>query len=250
MLLFLCRLSFSEKDLSNFIPFVREEKLKKISSYKMSRDRQRSLFAELLVFYAVLSFENSGDSPESIQPAFISEDELISFLSAEKNFSAISDIRILEDRLGKPYLSNSKLHFCISHSGGYVCCAIGKKRIGVDIQRIKSFSDNVAKKILSPDEYMYLESSTDKELLFFYYWSLKEAYIKMTGEGLKRLFINEGDNNKSSSVTLVCTSKLKPPLPQKVVLHDLLLGLRQPAQIFLIDNSYVLALCTASALSV
>ncbi len=83
---------------------------------------------------------------------------------------------------GKPYLENSP-HFSVSHSGNLVVCALSQNIIGVDIEKQREINPNLSSKIYSPSE----SSSRDTNELLKN-WVLKESYVKMTGEGLKRSF--------------------------------------------------------------
>lgn len=79
---------------------------------------------------------------------------------------------------GKPYADN--LNFSISHSGEMVLLAVSAYKVGVDIQKInKNQNLKSAKKILTPAEAENIDVST-----FFKYFTMKESYFKMTGEGL------------------------------------------------------------------
>lgn len=88
---------------------------------------------------------------------------------------------ILYGENGKPYIENYKLYFNISHSDGFVCCAVSDKEVGIDAEKIKTPSDRVLKKVLCENERKTIKD-TDRD--FIRYWTLKEAYLKYTGEGL------------------------------------------------------------------
>lgn len=95
---------------------------------------------------------------------------------------------------GKPYLAapSSDVCFNLSHSGDFALLAFTRGReIGVDIERRRPMQDllSVAKLSFSPREYATLcglppHDHTDA---FFTCWSRKEAFIKVTGEGISQL---------------------------------------------------------------
>ena len=96
---------------------------------------------------------------------------------------------------GKPYLVGEKYFFSISHSGKYVCVAVNREKpVGVDIEEIKSVNSRIAKRVFSESDMCYVfENSeypdciiSDPSVLerFFRVWTYKEAYVKMTGEGI------------------------------------------------------------------
>lgn len=89
---------------------------------------------------------------------------------------------------GKPYLKDHPFQFNLSHSGDYVFCGVSNREIGVDIQKIQG--DNMlrlAKRFFAAPERRALEGCGDEELrrrMFFRMWVRKEAYGKLTGEGI------------------------------------------------------------------
>lgn len=82
---------------------------------------------------------------------------------------------------GKPLVKNLDVHFNISHSSGYVVCAVSDKEIGIDIEKIREINPRAAEKFASPQEIEYIRNSKNG---FFEIWTLKEAYFKCIGTGL------------------------------------------------------------------
>lgn len=89
---------------------------------------------------------------------------------------------------GKPYLENIPLFFSLSHSGEYVLCAVSRRELGADIQKIQPADAlKLAKRFFSESECRTLEgceSHRERQRLFFGFWTRKEAYGKLTGGGL------------------------------------------------------------------
>lgn len=54
--------------------------------------------------------------------------------------------------------------------------------IGVDIQDIRPFSWEIAKRVCCAEELELLERSTDKDREFTRMWAMKESYIKKSGK--------------------------------------------------------------------
>ena len=95
---------------------------------------------------------------------------------------------IAHGKYGKPYLIDfDNIHFNISHCDGLVACAISDRPIGIDVERIVPFKDNLAKKILTEEEMQFLICCKNDEIaykeMFFRLWTLKESYIKWNGSG-------------------------------------------------------------------
>lgn len=86
---------------------------------------------------------------------------------------------------GKPYLMGySNVHFNVSHSGGYVVCAVSDKPVGVDIQKIEEYNPDVAEIICNEKEMEQIGHSLDKASEFIKLWTQKEAVLKMHGTGI------------------------------------------------------------------
>lgn len=87
---------------------------------------------------------------------------------------------------GKPYFpSYSGIHFNISHTGNLAVCAVSERETGVDIERIRGVREVMLKRVLTPGEQAWVADSANQEEAFIRLWTLKESYIKATGEGLR-----------------------------------------------------------------
>lgn len=145
------------------------EKKERICKFKLDDDKKRSIAGEMLAKKAI--GEALGISAE--------------------------DIVISQGKNNKPYAINCHIEFNISHSENIVVCAINDTPIGIDIEKIKPISPNIAKKFFSSTEQEYIFGNTppciadyhtefNEEQLnrFFECWTAKEAYLKYTGDGL------------------------------------------------------------------
>lgn len=100
--------------------------------------------------------------------------------------ASLSDVAAGEH--GKPYLPTApSVDFNITHSNGFVACAIsvGRGKIGIDAEPSdgsipKARQLEFAKRFFSRDELCSLESG---RFTFAQLWTRKEARLKMTGEG-------------------------------------------------------------------
>lgn len=96
---------------------------------------------------------------------------------------------------GKPFLkqpaSRESVRFNLSHSGERALLGVTLDRaIGIDLEEVQSLDDaeQIAARFFSPGENARLLALPREERLeaFFYCWTLKEAYVKATGDGLAR----------------------------------------------------------------
>lgn len=109
-------------------------------------------------------------------------------------FSGSNGFPVLQERTpaGKPYLpSHPDFHYNFSDSGDYLVLAVSPKHeIGVDLQKLTPVRAGVismAERFFHPEDLALLRNAKDAEeqlKLFFRIWTIKEAYLKCTGEGL------------------------------------------------------------------
>ena len=82
---------------------------------------------------------------------------------------------------GKPVIENG--YVSLSHSGGYAVCAYADAPVGVDIEVKREVSTKIAARILCEAELAAYENGGGNDYLLERF-VMKEAYFKMTGEGL------------------------------------------------------------------
>jgi len=85
---------------------------------------------------------------------------------------------------GKPSLPDGTVHFNLSHSKNSVVLGLAGSDIGVDVETVRDFSPAVLKKVFTPSEQAQILNAPDPKDAFFTFWTLKESYIKATGQGL------------------------------------------------------------------
>ena len=92
---------------------------------------------------------------------------------------------------GKPCFKELPIFFNISHCSGMAVCALADVPVGVDVETGRRVKDSIMHRVLSPWEQAYVKEqihvkeqpeSVDR---FLELWTLKESFIKMTGEGLR-----------------------------------------------------------------
>jgi 4'-phosphopantetheinyl transferase len=102
--------------------------------------------------------------------------------------------RFLADRYGRPFVAGPKtlspIHFSLSHTEGCVACVISPSEfVAVDVEATDRLCSHlaIAELTFSPAEIAALRalSPVERTDRFFDYWTLKEAYIKARGMGLR-----------------------------------------------------------------
>lgn len=85
---------------------------------------------------------------------------------------------------GKPFLPDREVFFSLSHSGGFVLCALSDRELGADLQRERRWNESVARRCFAPPEREWILSAADRDAAFHQVWAMKESYIKALGTGL------------------------------------------------------------------
>ena len=159
------KISRTEIDAAYFS--MSSERRKKCDGFRFQSDKDLCVAADMLL-RRVLS-EKTGLPPE----------ELV--FSVSEN--------------GKPYLENGEYHFNVSHSGNMVAVAVNEScPVGIDVEKIRPVSARISKRVFSDADMRFVFDGPvipeglleDRETLlrFFTVWTYKEAFVKMTGEGI------------------------------------------------------------------
>jgi phosphopantetheinyl transferase len=83
----------------------------------------------------------------------------------------------------KPFLTNEKYHFSISHCGNYAAAIISKEnRVGVDVEIVSAKAPMVKHKFLSTHE-QNLIKDLDVNKACTLFWSVKESVYKWYSKG-------------------------------------------------------------------
>ncbi|MEJ2169252.1 MAG: 4'-phosphopantetheinyl transferase superfamily protein, partial [Desulfobacterales bacterium] len=75
----------------------------------------------------------------------------------------------------------------VTHKTRYVAGVTAPSPTGIDVERIRSFSDGLFKKTASDREWALADMAQDPVTAFFRFWTAKEAVLKATGIGIKDL---------------------------------------------------------------
>ena len=102
---------------------------------------------------------------------------------------------------GKPFLPDyPELHYNLTHADGITACIVSDRECGIDGEKVRPYRPNVLKRAFSDAEREMLENApeSERDMLFFRLWTLKESYVKAIGIGIsyplsKVEFSFEGD---------------------------------------------------------
>lgn len=109
--------------------------------------------------------------------------ELLRLLYLEETGEPLPEIQI--SPRGKPCFANSHLHFSISHTPRHAFCVLAHCPVGIDAEELdRDVRPSLIQRILSPEEKKRYLAASDPHRAFLAMWVLKEASVKLTGEGL------------------------------------------------------------------
>ena len=115
--------------------------------------------------------------------------ELLSrYLVAAAGGSPPCSLTICRHPKGKPYSPESRVFFNWAHSGDWVLAGVGSSSLGVDVERPRREKSwhAVAERFFREEEKQKIAAASKEARgdLFLRYWTMKESYLKYTGEGL------------------------------------------------------------------
>ena len=114
--------------------------------------------------------------------------ELTMIEEASKDLNVpVEKINVLKTPEGKPYIKGFEdYHISISHCDGMILFASHSSALGVDIEKPKSDYERIARRFFTEDEFKKIMNSPSPADEFLLVWTRKEAFVKLTGEGLAR----------------------------------------------------------------
>ena len=105
-------------------------------------------------------------------------------LKREYQMSALP--RIEKTESGKPYFADyPEIQFNYSHCRTMAVCVLSSARTGIDIETIRPFHERTARRFCCDREWNWLKGQEDQDLAWIRIWTLKEAYLKYTGTGIR-----------------------------------------------------------------
>ena len=129
------------------------ERRQKIRSFRFERDRQLSLCAGLLLC-------------EGLKRA------------------GVPNAGIAYGPYGKPYLRDrDDVFFNLSHGGRIAAIAVSNKPVGIDVEPIRPFEEDVLRRVFLPEE-LAAAPDGDRERFYTALWTVKESLMKLFGTGL------------------------------------------------------------------
>lgn len=105
-----------------------------------------------------------------------------------ENFHIFNPPEFVYSQYGKPYLRDTpQIFFSLSHCKKAVVCVLADFELGVDIEMIRPFEMDVAKRICTENELQQLLASTAPSTLSCKIWTMKESFAKAYGIALSHV---------------------------------------------------------------
>ena len=137
-------------------PYLSEQRREKVFAYRFLQDKKLSAAVYLLLRHAL-----------------------------RESYRLDEPVVFAYGRNGKPVLrDHPRIHFSLSHCRAAVACAVSDREVGVDVQDIAPVSDKLAKRVLTGEEYAAFKAAGDPARHFCEVWTVKESYLKKTGQGI------------------------------------------------------------------
>lgn len=145
--------------IDTYSSFLPKWRLDKMQTYRFASDRKLCAIAYLMVVYA---------------------------LKKEGVFNTMPEFGY--NVYGKPYLSNyADIYFNLSHCNEVVACILSDSEVGVDVEKVFKYDDDLARAICNGKEYQSIAGITDPDIKarkFTELWTMKESLVKWRGTGL------------------------------------------------------------------
>lgn len=150
--------NINDFDLDEAMTLLSEQRREQVARYKMEGPRRQAVAAYLLLRKALREMYGIYDAP------------------------------VFEyDANGKPsILGHPEIFFNLSHCRKAVACVVADSPVGIDVEETCRFSDSIARYTLDDEEYESVVKADNPSQAFIRLWTMKEALLKYTGEGLRR----------------------------------------------------------------
>lgn len=123
-----------------------------------------------------------------------------------KNELNITNYELTFNKYNKPYLKNRNIYFNISHDKNTTVLVTCDKEIGVDIEYY-TYKESVMKKYYNEFEQQEIINSNNKEYEFTRIWVMKEAFVKMKGQGISYGLQNVDTTRLKKQIKLISNEK-------------------------------------------
>jgi 4'-phosphopantetheinyl transferase len=87
---------------------------------------------------------------------------------------------------GKPVIvGHPDIHFNLSHCREAAVCVVADHPVGIDVESFREYRESLVNYVMNDDEQLLIRQSTNPVVEFTRLWTMKEAVLKLSGEGLR-----------------------------------------------------------------
>ena len=109
---------------------------------------------------------------------------------------------------GKPSIAgHPEIFFNLSHCREAVACAVSSRPVGIDVESVGRYRESVARYAMNDDELSQILSADRPDVVFTRLWTMKEALLKLTGDGISAAMKHVLDDTHYRFTTHECLSK-------------------------------------------
>lgn len=105
---------------------------------------------------------------------------------------------------GKPSIvGHPEIFFNLSHCREAVACAVSRRPVGIDVESVGRYREAVARYTMNDEEMALITNAPQPEVMFTRLWTMKEARLKLTGEGINdnmKQVLTEADRKSYTTV--------------------------------------------------
>ncbi len=106
---------------------------------------------------------------------------------------------------GKPsIIGHPDIYFNFSHSGNIALCALSNQPVGADVETLRKITPSLIRFTMNDIEQTLINTSSNPTMQFLFYWTRKEALLKLTGDGIRndiKDVLTDSDNYHIETVT-------------------------------------------------
>lgn len=96
-----------------------------------------------------------------------------------------------------------RIHFNLSHCREAVACVISDQPVGIDVESVRPLSESLVSYTMSDEEQQAIYGADNPAVAFTRLWTMKEARMKLTGEGISNHIKEVLDDQSFSFETVV-----------------------------------------------
>lgn len=141
---------------------------------------------------------------------------------------AVREVWSIDDELqfdlsehGKPSLhGHPEVHFNLSHCKQGVMCVVDNQPVGCDIEGIvKDVKLDLCNYCMSTDETESIMNAANPRLEFTRLWTMKEAVLKLTGDGLNKSMHDLLTSDMMNNIRVNCTIDMEHGYCYSIATH-------------------------------